>query len=207
MGRTEVSSASPRDAHSRTTGGMRSRLRAAVPWLVVALLTWLVSATAAPAQELGYRVLVEFGALREAVGANILSAAIALGSLPVCCLAALVALGIGLSAGRRRELAWAGAGAGLLLFTVLVLQQLGLHIEHGWFPHEGTFPSGHLAAFLAAWMLWRAAVGAGYRRAVDVGAGVLGSCLAVALLAGTAHTLWDVVGSAALGLAASRIAS
>lgn len=108
----------------------------------------------------------------------------------------------------RRTLRWRGREAVILLLgclallgTALVLPKLGWHVDHGYFPHEATFPSGHMSSlmcfYLTTWGIgWRH-----WRLLVDILATPILLLLGAAIIAQSAHTLWDVLGPVMLALA------
>ena len=170
-------------------------------WSAAFLACWITSATIGPAQALGYQALVDLGAVRQVCPSWLLAFAVSLGSLPVtvsvfaaCALSSLVRL-------RSRKTLRPLVVSALTLLLAATLPLLGLHIYHGWFPHYATFPSGHMAGFLLSSLSLRLLSDATPWRRAIWGLTVLGgSLVGVAILSTTAHTFWDVLGSACLAL-------
>lgn len=102
---------------------------------------------------------------------------------------------------RGREAAMLLIGCLILLGTALILPELGWHIDHGYFPHEATFPSGHMSGFLCTYLAIWAIGSRPWRRRVDFL--LLPATLVIggAIVAQSAHTPWDVLGPTSLTLA------
>lgn len=92
---------------------------------------------------------------------------------------------------------------GSALLLTFAVPHLDAYIDYGWFPHESTFPSGHMAGFLASFLMLGAVIpeGRGWRLTMTVSASLIGCVLGIVILAVTAHVLWDVLGSVFLFLA------
>lgn len=101
----------------------------------------------------------------------------------------------------RRTPRWRGLEAGILLLgclallgTALVLPKLGWHVDHDYFPHEATFPSGHMSTLMCLYLtVW--GIGWGWwRRFVDILAAPILLVIGAAIIAQSAHTVWDILG-------------
>lgn len=171
-------------------------------WIIVFLVTWLLSATVEPVQALGYWLLVELGGVRRACPTWLLSFIMTLGSLPTTAFVTFTCTVI-----RLIRQSWKPAVVTLslvcgILVLVSTLPRLDLYIDYGYFPHESTFPSGHMAGYLVSLlMLGTVASGRAGRLTMTVSATLIGCVLGVVILSATAHVLWDVLGSVFLFLA------
>ena len=156
----------------------------------------MLSATVPPAQALGYWILVELGHVRRALPPDLLNAVVTAGSLPVTgCVLVLSAVIHLLRRGWKRSVVVVAPLCLVLAFTT-ALPHLGLHVDHGWFPHYATFPSGHMSGFLASCIaLGSLMESPRWRTAKTVLGAVGGGVIALAILSVTAHTFWDVLGS------------
>lgn len=107
---------------------------------------------------------------------------------------------------------WRGREAGILLVgclallgTALVLPKLGWHVDHGYFPHEATFPSGHMSALMCLYLaIWGIGWGR-WRRFVDMMVAPILIVVGAAIIAQSAHTIWDILAPLFLAAATRQL--
>lgn len=101
----------------------------------------------------------------------------------------------------RRTPRWRGREGGILLVgclallgTALVLPKLGWHVDHGYFPHEATFPSGHMSGFLCIYLALWSLGGRRWKRMFSTAGVLTAPLIGASIMANSAHTIWDVLG-------------
>lgn len=189
----------------------RSWWRRPLLWLGLWAVTYVAASAIPWTQLLGYRSLVFFAGLPW-LSSPPLEAIVDWLGQPRHAIAAMLAgaLLLAVQFWPSRVPRWRGREAGILLLgslallgTALILPELGWHVDHGYFPHEATFPSGHMSALLCFYLaVWGIGWGR-WRRIVEVLAAPILVIVGSAIIAQSAHTIWDTLGPFFLALTVS----